>query len=107
MATPESKSFNSKLWNFIVIVVGMLVLAIHVGLYAFNKHVFNTVICLYIIAFAIIFLVFLNKKKDCMSDMEFNVLVYISLFVLLIEIVVLCIALFGIFKTQSSSSYNY
>jgi asparagine N-glycosylation enzyme membrane subunit Stt3 len=100
----DSKSIDSKVWNLVIIFVGMIVMGIHLALYAYNKHVFNTIVSLYALAFAIVFLVFLYKKKDCMTSLEFNFLVYMSLFVILIEIVVLALTLYSMYAASKSSN---
>lgn len=106
----DPRDMSNKVWNLVIIFVGMIVLIIHVLLFSFNKDVFNIIISLYIIAFTILFLVFLNKKKAYTSSTEYNFLSYTSLFVLGLEVLILALSvlsLFGVGKGSSSSTSGY
>lgn len=104
----EDKQLNNKVWNVVIIFVGMIVLVIHLLLYSYSKDVFNVIISLYVIAFAILFIVFLQKKKKFTSDAEYNFLTYTCLFVLCIEVMVLFVSIFSIFSNgpHKYSGYN-
>lgn len=104
VTSATNKSMESKVWNLVIIFVGMIVIIIHVLLYAFNKDVFNIIISMYIIAFSIMFLVFLNKKKAYTSSTEYNFLAYACLFVLVIEVLVLALSFLGLLGVGKSSS---
>ena len=109
MTTDAADSSNStlrnQLSNVFMIVGGLIVLIVHLVLYVFSKDVFNIIMSIYIIAFAIIFLVFLQKKKLYTSDNEYTVLSYISFFVIGIELMVLILSFVGLY--QSGNKYTY
>lgn len=105
--TTSNKSSSKQLLNILLIFAWVLAICIHVGLYLFSKDAFNIIMSIYIIAFAIIFLVFLQKKKNYTTDTEFSVLTYMSMFVILLEIIILVLSFLSLFRNRdSSSSYS-
>lgn len=105
----SDKSSFKQLINILLIFAWVLAIGIHIGLYFFSKDVFNIIMSIYIIAFAVIFIVFLQKKKNYTTDTEFSVITYMSMFVILLEIIILVISFVSLVrnKSGSSSSYSY
>jgi hypothetical protein len=85
----------------------MIVLVIHLLLYVYSKDAFNIIISLYVIAFTILFIVFLQKKKSFTSDAEYNFIVYTCLFILCLEVMVLFVSLFSIFNVGTNKFSRY
>ena len=103
---PDKSSFK-QLLNILMVFAWVLAICIHIGLYFLSKDVFNITMSIYIIAFAVIFLVFLQKKKKYTTDTEFNILTYMSMFVILLEIIILVISFVSLFSNKNSTySYN-
>ena len=105
----STKSSSKQLLNILLVFAWVLAICIHIGLYFFSKDVFNIIMSVYIIAFAIIFIVFLQKKKNYTTDTEFNVLTYMSMFVILLEIIILVISIVSLIRNRggSNSAYSY
>lgn len=103
---PTSPSLGNQLGNVFMIFGGLLVLVVHLILYFFSKDVFNIIMSIYIIAFAIIFLVFLQKKKNYTTNNEYTVLSYISFFVIGIEIMILILSFIGLYN-NNGNKYQY
>lgn len=102
---PASSTLGNQLSNVFMIFGGLIVVIVHLILYFFSKDVFNIIMSIYIIAFAIIFLVFLQKKKRYTTNKEYIVLSYISLFVIGLEILVLVLSFIGLLN--SGNKYQY
>lgn len=100
----DDKSLNSKIWTAVFVFIGVIMLGLHVGLFFYNKDIFNIVVSAYIIAYAIIFLVYIQKKKQYQTNQEYNFLTYTSLFVLCLEIIILIISLVSYFNKPGSYS---
>lgn len=104
---------SSSLKNILAIFVGIIILGLHMGLIVFNKHIFNLVVALYVIAYSIIYIIYAQRKKDTLTEIEYNIIIYASFFVISLEIVVLAFAVIGLIppkKTNvysSSSSYKF
>jgi hypothetical protein len=108
--TSTTISSTKQMTSIILVFAWVLTIGIHIGLYFFNKDVFNIIMSIYIIAFAVIFLVFLQKKKNYTTDTEFNMLTYMSMFVIILEIIVLVMSVVSLMNNKTSSSntkYNY
>lgn len=102
----ETKQLNNKIWNLVVIFAGMGILAVHLLLYSFSKDVFNIIISLYIIAFTILFLIFLQKKKKYTTETEYNFLTYTCMFVLLLELMILGVSGYSLFNSSKKRVPN-
>ena len=105
-STPKPASVN--FWNIAIIFIGIFVMMMHILLYVFNKDVFNIIISLYVISFSIMFIVFINKKKKVTSNTEYVFLIYVSMFVICIELIVFILSLVSLFKGMKKiPSYKY
>lgn len=93
---------DSNIKNMIFIVVGIIILGTHFGLFAYNRNLFNAVLGLYMMVYIIMAVVLTYKKKDCTDDTEKNVIFYTSMFLLLIEAVVVGVSFYGITKESHS-----
>lgn len=89
---------DTNIKNMIFITVGIIILGSHLGLFAYNRNLFNAVLGLYMMVYIIMAVVLTYKKKDCTDDKEKNVIFYTSMFLLLIEVVVVGVSFYGITK---------
>ena len=78
----ENKSLSNNAETFFLTMLGVVVLAVHSLLFFFSKDIFNIIMSLYVIAFAIIFMVFMQKKKTYMTTTEYNFLSYTCFFMI-------------------------
>lgn len=98
-------TFRSQMSNVLMIFCSIIVVAVHLVLYIYSKDVFNIVLGFYIIGFAVIFLVYLQKKKEYETSKEYTVLSYISFFVIGLELMVLILSFVSLgFK---NNKYTY
>lgn len=76
---------NTNVTNIIIIFTGTVLIVLHVFLMLFNKHVYNLVVCIYAIGFAIVLLAYANNKKDSLTSTEYYMFFYISYFIIILE----------------------
>ena len=99
MATGSSSSLH----NILVIFLGIVILGLHIGLIAFNKHIFNLVVALYVIAYSIIYILYAQRKKDTLTNVEYNMIIYASFFVISLEVVILAVAIIGLLPAKKTN----
>lgn len=100
-----SQSSDNRVWNMIIIFIGMILIIIHGGLHWYNSWLLYAVISLYALVYSIVMAVWLNKKKATMTSREYNILSYFSMFVTTVSILGFIVSVWGIFAKPSSSSY--
>lgn len=107
MSASDDGKIDFRLWNIMSVFIGIVVLVLHLGVFFFNKHMFYMVVSMYAMAFVIVFIVYLQKKKDCMSAKEFNVLTYLSFFMLCIEILALVLGIMSMINLSKPANGSY
>jgi CDP-diglyceride synthetase len=96
--TQTKSSTTSQAYNLLIIFSAVIVILIHVGLLFYNKTVFNIIACFYVIAFVILMMVLINKKKEHMSNKEYSFIFYVSVFIITIEIMLLVLSTYKLAK---------
>lgn len=92
---------DNKLWNMLIIFIGMILLVVHLVLHWLNNNMLFLLLSIYIIAYAVLMTVWLQKKRNCMTPREFNVLSYVNLFMLVIGVLVVFLAIFTMMNTNN------
>lgn len=98
----NSVNLSTQMKNVLIIFCSIIILGIHLVMFIYSKDLFNIIMSFYIIGFAIIFVVYLQKKKQYMTSKEYSILSYISLFIIGLEVMVMIIS----FVSLSSKNYN-
>jgi len=107
MSAPASGTDN-KLWNMLILFIGMFLLIIHLLLHWLNNNLLFLLLSIYVIAYTVLMTVWLQKKRNCMSSREYNVLSYVNMFMLVIGVLVVFLAGFsmaGFQKSRGNGSY--
>lgn len=103
-----SATTDNKLWNMLILFIGMFLLVIHLVLHWLNNNLLFLLLSIYVIAYTVLMTVWLQKKRNCMSSREYNVLSYVNMFMLVIGVLVVFLAAFGVAgiqKPRGSPSY--
>lgn len=95
---------DQKVANILFIFLGTFVLAVHAGMFFFSKNLFNLMMSVYIIAYIIAMLVFTYKKKECSGSTERDTILYVSMFLLGLELLVLLLSLYLLMKPAAPYS---
>ena len=97
---------DNRVSNMIVIFIGLIVMIIHIGAFAYNSSLLFALISIYMITYSIIMSVWLTRKKTTMTSKEYNVLSYFSLFVTVIGILGLLVSIWTLFSYSNYGSYG-
>lgn len=107
-----ASEFVDKIRNIGLLALGALILAIHVLIFRANQYMFTVIMCLYIIGYTILVIVIAYKNKNCHDSRDFDLLLNMSVYTIVLEIFLILLALsFLIYKSMkyssSSSSSSY
>lgn len=91
---------DDRVANMIVMFVGLIIMIIHIGAFAYNSWLLFALLSIYMITYSIVMSVWLNKKKSTMTNGEYNVLSYFSMFVTVIGILGLIVSVWGLFSNK-------
>jgi len=96
----------SEVSNIAIIVSGIIIVSIHIVVAFTTKFLFGLLIAFYAISFAIIAIVFLQKKKKCMTQLEFDIGIYSSMFMIVVNVFMVVYVIYSIIQSsQNASSY--
>jgi hypothetical protein len=88
-------SLNSQFATLALVFAGAIIVVIFTMMFRFNKSMFVTMICLYLIGYSLFIVFMTNKKKDCYSNLhEYNAITYITLFTLFFAIFIFIISIY-------------
>lgn len=92
---------DNKLWNMLIIFIGMILLVVHLVLHWLNSNMLFLLLSIYIIAYTVLMTVWLQKKRNCMTPREYNILSYVNLFMLVIGVLVVFLSIFTMMNTNN------
>lgn len=95
MSATTAATADNKLWNMLIIFIGMFLLVIHLVLHWLNNNMLFLLLSIYIIAYTVLMTVWLQKKRNCMTPREYNILSYVNMFMLIIGVLVVFLAIFS------------
>jgi hypothetical protein len=75
--------------NIMLVLVGTLVVSIHVMLAFAMKGAFGLLVGFYVIGFCSMALSFIKKKKVCISSTENDIAIYLTWFVIAMQVILL------------------
>ena len=100
----STSSLSTQAKNVGLIFLGAVILGLHVIIYMWSPVYFNIFMCMYILAFAILVLIKVNKYQSCFKPSsstlsDYNILAYISIYTILLEAVIFILII-------GTASYN-
>lgn len=85
--------------------VAFVMLGIHGAVFFVNNNVFNVLMSMYVLGFIVTVLVLTYKKKECTAQKERDTILYISLFLIMMELLILGVSLYRTLAARPSYSY--
>jgi hypothetical protein len=87
-------TLKEKFYSIFLILIGSLTIVFYIFLFRFNKAVFVAFVCVYIIAYSLYVIIYMNNKKQCFNDeIEYTVLSYISIYTMFIATVMFVLSM--------------
>lgn len=99
---------KDKLTTVGLVVLGGVIFAINIGLYIWNKYMFNIFLCLYILIYALLITIYLYRKKDCFDSNKnaFNILTYFSIYTMILQVLLIVMSVIFLFMmSREQGSY--
>lgn len=97
----DTKNIKSNLRVVGLSVLGVLIFILHIAVFYVNQYMFNVIVCIYIIVYAIIIFISVLKNKDCYDKSMFNILVNFSLYTIILQIFLLIFTFFMYLKKNN------
>lgn len=96
--TYQSQQVNTGIKNMIIIIFGVVIILLHVWLLIANKSMFLVLISIYTVIYTILIIVFNYKKRSTSTNREYSFILYLSMFILAMEISLLIFSLSSLLK---------
>ena len=88
----------SEVSNITIIVAGIVIVSIHIVIAFTTRFLFGVLMAFYTIGFAIMAIVFLQKKEQCTSSLEHEVGIYTSIFMIIVNVVMVIYIIYTVAK---------
>lgn len=95
-----------ELSNIAIIVAGIVIVSIHIAVAFTTNFLFGVLIAFYAIGFAVVAIVFLQKKKKCMSQLEYEIGIYSSIFIIIINVFMVMYVIYSLMRPYQNISYS-
>ena len=87
-----------QLKTMLMLLLGALILGTHVLIFKLNQYMFTVIMCIYIIGYTILVIVFMYKNKSCYSTTDTNILLNMSIYTIFLEIFLIILYIFFMIK---------
>jgi hypothetical protein len=94
-----------QLKNMIMLVLGALILGAHVLIFKLNQYMFTVIMCIYIIGYTILVIVFMYKNNACYNTTDSNILLNMSIYTIFLEIFLIVLSIFFMIKNSNIKKY--
>jgi hypothetical protein len=97
---------SGQISNIMLVLAGTLIISIHFVLAMTTKHVFGILVVIYVIAFGMLSLSFIKKKRPCMTQMEYDFAFYTIAFIISIQVMTFILQLYFLLLSDNKPSYQ-
>lgn len=98
----EPKTLSEKVKNVGLMFLGGIIIVISLALFNANIYVFTIFLSLYIGIYSVVVVIYLYKKASS-TNPEFNLIINVSLFTI---VLLICVAAFALFLMNGSTKYT-
>ena len=102
----SSSEGSGQISNIMLVLAGTLVVSVHFVLAMTTKYVFGILVVIYVIAFGMLSLSFIKKKRACMTQTEYDFSFYIISFIISIQVMTFILQLYFLLLSKNQQ-YGY
>lgn len=95
MATTDTtgKNLNANLKVAGFAVLGIVIFVLHIVVFFVNQYMFNILVSLYVLIYAVLIFIIITKNTDCFSKSIFNITINFSIYTIILQLMLIILTL--------------